>query len=91
VNFTQAIEQLEKGEFIARAGWKEEGKYIVHMPGMTSLWMIMQRPAPNAGNWLPLVQDFVSQDWELVDRSHEQPSEAANPSAAPAEDAALAA
>ena len=91
MKFTEALEQLEKGEFIARPSWEEEGKYIVHMPGMASLWMITQRPNPNAGNWLPLVQDFLADDFEIVDRSHELVSEVAHPSTAPAEDVAQAA
>jgi hypothetical protein len=88
--FTEALALLEKGEFVTRPCWKEEGKYICHMPGMASIWMISHRPNPNAGNWLPLVADYQAQDWELVERSHEVPS-APNSEAAPAEDVAQAA
>lgn len=66
--FTEALEKLQGGCFMARQAWSESGEYVCLMPGMATIWKIMVKPQPNAGNWLPFVSDLVADDWNVVDR-----------------------
>lgn len=88
MNFVEALELLNKGEFVTRTAWKAEEKYLCFMPGMQSIWQILTKPNPTAGNWLPFVADFMAQDFELVERAHVHSVVPESPSA---EDVALAA
>ena len=66
--FQDAINALMEGQFVARESWNEAGDYLVLMPGMQSIWRILTKPNPNAGNWLPLMEDFIADDWKVVNR-----------------------
>lgn len=70
--FKEALENLLKGNFVTRASWAETGEYCCLMPGMATIWKIMIKPQPNAGNWLPFVSDLLADDWKLVDRGVSQ-------------------
>lgn len=65
MNFMEALQQLQFRKFVKRPGWTDG--YICFMPEMKSLWKIIIVPQPNAGNWMPLVEDFLAQDWEIVE------------------------
>lgn len=66
MDFKQAIDSLVKGHYLVREGWEAEGKYLVFMPGMKSVWQILTMPNPNAGNYLFLVDDFLANDWKEI-------------------------
>lgn len=88
MNFQEALDLLNKGEYVTRTAWKAEEKYLCFMPGMQSIWQILTKPAPNAGNWLPFVADLLAQDFELVERAHVH---SVAPEILPSEDVAAAA
>ena len=64
--FTEALEHLKEGKYISRPTWNITGEYIVLMPGMPYIWKILTQPNPNAGNWLPLMDDLLATDWECL-------------------------
>ncbi len=61
--FKEALDHLVKGELVTRAAWKSE--YLVFLPGMLYIWRVATVPNPAAGNWIPLVQDLLADDWEM--------------------------
>ena len=66
MKFVEALEALQDRKFVARESWNESGEYICLMPGMQSIWKILTLPNPNAGNWLPLMNDLLADDWKVV-------------------------
>lgn len=68
MNFQEALEKVQSGEYVKRSSW-EDG-YVAHMPGMAYLWRIIiptaTAPQANAGNYLPLLEDFLASDWQVV-------------------------
>ncbi|MDP4145590.1 MAG: DUF2829 domain-containing protein [Bacillota bacterium] len=75
--FAEALKALHEGEYLAREIWTG-AEYIVHMPGMQYLWKILTQPNPNAGNWVPLVEDMIAEDWKII-----QQVQPATPAVAP--------
>lgn len=75
--FSEALKALQEGEYLVREAWSAT-EYVVQMPGMQYLWKILTSPTPNAGNYLPLVEDMIAADWKLMS---EAPSETPVPSA----------
>lgn len=65
--FTEALEQLHKGEGVRRTSWAESEGYLKLLPGMKYVWKIVLQPNPNAGNFIFSVEDFESTDWEVID------------------------
>jgi hypothetical protein len=67
-NFMEALEQLKKGKQVRRIDWQDG--YLVLMPKLSYVWRIMVPsatvPQANAGNYLPLVSDMLSNDWVIV-------------------------
>lgn len=63
--FQAALDALVNGKFVTRNGW-EAGRYLALLPHMPSIWMCATIPNPAAGNWQPLVQDLVADDWSLL-------------------------
>lgn len=63
--FTQAIEQLKASIPMYRTGWEPQDGYVALMPGMGHVWKIVLTPAPNAGNYMFSVEDFLASDWEV--------------------------
>ena len=66
--FLDALKALQEGKYVARAEWKDAGKYLVFMPGMMAVWQILTQPNPNAGNYLFLMDDFLASDWEVMEK-----------------------
>lgn len=64
--FVEAMTELKAGRYVARTAWDNSAEYICLMPGMQSIWKILTIPNPNAGNWLPLVQDLTADDWKVI-------------------------
>jgi hypothetical protein len=64
VNFTQALEMLEMGIAMHRKSWTAEDGYLTLMHGMKFVWKIVLIPAPNAGNYIFCVEDFLATDWQ---------------------------
>jgi hypothetical protein len=65
LTFDAVVKELFNRKHAERPGWKEQGKYVCIMPGMQHIWQIMTIPNPNAGNWLPLAEDFCATDWTV--------------------------
>jgi hypothetical protein len=76
MKFTDALEALMAGKYVARAAWDATGEYVVLLPGMLYIWKILTQPNPNAGNWLPLVADLNADDWKVVQKVEAVPAAA---------------
>jgi hypothetical protein len=77
--FTEALQKLQDGAAMRRAAWPEIEGYLKLMPGMGHVWKIVLQPAPNAGNFIFSVEDFISSDWvEFTGFDIEAPAIAAN-------------
>ena len=64
MNFTDALAQLQAGKYVKRPGW--EAAYCALMPHMKSIWQVTTLPNPNAGNYLPILEDLLATDWEVL-------------------------
>lgn len=64
--FTEALAELQKGNYVTRNAWDATGEYIVLLPGMQYIWKVVSQPNPAAGNWLPLVADLLADDWKSM-------------------------
>ena len=64
--FNDALEALNKGEYVTRTGWND-GSYLILLPGMPYLWKCATQPAPAAGNWLPMNVDLLADDWDIIE------------------------
>ena len=62
--FQEALELLQAGEVVCREAWKLEDGYLSFMKGMHHVWKIVLHPAPNAGNYIFSVEDFLANDWK---------------------------
>jgi hypothetical protein len=63
--FKDAIVQLQGRIPMHRTGWNPQDGYIILMPGMAYIWKIVLQPAPNAGNYIFSLEDFLAEDWEV--------------------------
>lgn len=77
MTFQEALKAMLERKQVARSAWDGIGEYIVVMPGMQHVWKIMTQPNPNAGNWLPLVEDMLSTDWQIFDNVEDKVEELA--------------
>jgi hypothetical protein len=66
--FQQAAEALIAGKYLARQTWESTGEYVILLPGMQYIWKILTVPTPNCGNWMPLMADFLADDWKVVEK-----------------------
>jgi hypothetical protein len=64
--FQEAMTELLAGRYMARTAWDQTCEYVCLMPGMNTIWKILTIPGPNAGNWLPLIQDLIADDWKVI-------------------------
>lgn len=64
--FQDALKELLAGNFVSRTKYDTTGEYYVILPGMLFIWKIMTQPNPAAGNWMPLVDDLIADDWKVV-------------------------
>lgn len=58
------LEQLQLGEDMHRAAWPIKEGYLRLMKGMNHVWKIVVDPAPNAGNFIFSMEDFLGEDWQ---------------------------
>ncbi len=65
--FQEALELLLAGETVCREAWKLEDGYLTFMKGMQHVWKIVLHPAPNAGNYIFSVEDFLANDWKAFE------------------------
>jgi Protein of unknown function (DUF2829) len=63
--FSDALVQLKAQMPVYRSGWVPQDGYICLMPGMTHVWKVVLMPAPNAGNYIFSMADFLADDWEV--------------------------
>jgi hypothetical protein len=63
--FHDAMVQLQARVPMYRKGWDPQDGYVTLMPGMGHVWKIVLTPAPNAGNYMWSVADFLADDWEV--------------------------
>lgn len=68
MTFTEALQGMLDGNYVARECWHNEAKYCVIMPGMTFMWLIQTVPNPNAGVWMGMVEDLLADDWKVIDK-----------------------
>ena len=71
MKFEEALKHLVAGEYVQRDAWKESGEYVIALPGIPYAWKILTQPAPNAGNWLPLLADLMAEDYEVIKKPEE--------------------
>lgn len=64
--FQEALNGMVKGEYASRNAWDQTGEYCILLPGIQHIWKILIQPNPNAGNWLPMVDDLLASDWKIV-------------------------
>jgi len=75
--FNEALKHLVEGAYIQRTPWKATGEYVISLPGIPYIWKIITQPAPNAGNWLPMIADLMADDFEIISKSDEEMIDAA--------------
>ncbi len=68
MKFMEALQAMQDGAYVARKVWHADAKYCVIMPGMTFIWLIQTVPNPNAGVWMGMVEDLLSEDWMAVEK-----------------------
>lgn len=64
--FAEALENLQNGHSVWRQSWTEEDGYLTLMDKMKFIWKIVIIPNPNAGNYIFSVEDFLADDWVLL-------------------------
>ncbi len=68
--FSEAVVALREGKELVRESWKNESgeydKYVVLMRGMVIPWQIIVKPAPNAGGWTAMFEDYEATDWVVL-------------------------
>lgn len=69
--FQEALKQMEAGKSMRRKPWSAEDGYVCLMRGMKYVWKIVLHPAPNAGNYIFSVEDFLAKDWKEFEVSSE--------------------
>lgn len=67
MKFNEALDLLKQGKQVHRKEWPIEEGYLTLMQGMKSVWKILLKPNPNAGNHLFLMEDFDGEDWDLYE------------------------
>lgn len=77
MKFQEALELLQAGEPMARAGWAQSEGYLVLLQGMNHIWKIITHPGPNCGNHIFSVPELSAEDW--VKYSDKAYDEAGNP------------
>jgi hypothetical protein len=65
--FKEALEQLQSGKAMVRGSWTAQDGYLCIMPEMKYVWKIVLLPAPNAGNYIFSIEDFIAEDWQVFD------------------------
>lgn len=79
--FKEALDALIEGKYVGRSSWTD-GKYLVFLPGNTSVFQISFN-SPTGGinvvNYLWLVTDFQSEDWEVYNKRDDVPPPHAAP------------
>lgn len=60
----EALDLLQAGEVLVRDAWSFEDGYLTFMKGMTHVWKIVLKPAPNAGNYIFSLEDLLASDWK---------------------------
>ncbi len=74
--FQEALDLLHTGEALCREVWSLDDGYLKLMKGMKHVWKIVLQPAPNAGNYIFSVEDFLACDWKKFDMPKEAVEEA---------------
>lgn len=69
MTFGEAIEEVKKGEKVRRESW-EEGTYIEIVPVIKMA---------NGRTYVPLQKEVLAEDWELVGKEDEEPTEPVEP------------
>ncbi len=64
--FVEALESLQAGNAVRRQSWDEQEGYLKILPGMKFVWKIVLLPNPNAGNFIFSIEDFMGDDWFVV-------------------------
>ena len=82
--FSEALVNLKNGHCVVRPEWVKTGEYACLMPAMGYVWKILTQPNPNAGNWLPTVEDLCADDYEILDVEKLKPCAVPPPVAAAA-------
>lgn len=67
--FAEMIQELVAGKQMVRKSWAPNDGYLAFLPGMKSVWKILTQPAPNAGNHLFSVEEFLADDWEVANHA----------------------
>ena len=74
MNFTQAVQAVRDGNFVARLAWDRLNQYCVLLPNIKNIWLVKYGTItdvpyePNARNWVPTVVDFIAEDWKIIER-----------------------
>ena len=79
MNFGQALEELKKGEKVARKGWNGKGmwlKFVAYLPDNVETipndytclpWIGMKTADNKFVPWLASQTDVLAEDWEVVE------------------------
>lgn len=74
MNFGQAIKAAERGSKIAREAWREEGVFVVLMPGQQHHPLLdalpyfakCTRQQTWHPGWVPSQADMLAEDWIII-------------------------
>ena len=82
--WNEALDALKQGKMVTRSFWAEEKKYLALMPGMVTIFQVMNKTNANVANWLPTIPDYDATDWDFVEMVYSPPAQLTAPSEAPA-------
>jgi hypothetical protein len=67
--FVEALKEMKEGKMVTTEELISKNEYCVLMPGMKYIWKIIGNPEqPNAGSWIPTVNDMLNENWKVLDR-----------------------
>ena len=72
MEFSQALNELQAGAYIARAGWNGKGMWLgLQLPDanskMTAPYIFMKTADDNLVPWLASQTDLLADDWQIVE------------------------
>ena len=73
MNFGEALENLKKGERVARKGWNGKGMYVQLNKGMDfefselRPFLTIKNVRNSFDTWVPGIPDLLAEDWEIIE------------------------
>jgi hypothetical protein len=63
MNFQEAADALDSGNFVSREAWSEQLSYLVALPGVVNFLKVNLQPKPEVLPWAANREDSSAKDW----------------------------